>query len=475
MGGSAAETIRQSRDRLTGQPQERQHSAAAWRDAGPTAPGERRNRNFLKRQRSLPARAETIGLGRAAHAIERDRPWSEPPHAKEVGERLSVSSRNLLGYKNCKHPIGEGDKSCIGWEFETGSINKGRWLNMRSALYYPHTEIQSHFLLSTSLLLWDKVQFIVPYPGYTPGYDSKDMARAVELIGEQHYPTEQEKKRTHEFVEDFVTRQLPDAFVYREANFGQYRIYPEKLLPETWNLLEEANLAARPVSNYGVPLNQVSGLAVMSLLADCCAGSTRIRVTDRSAAYTTVMGLLKDQPDAVMNEADQAYEKLVPVSLKVVDVEEVGLKRLIDFREREAKSAGHAVRDLRHRYVAALETYAKQLSEVKHDKSDEAEILRQFEEDMKDDLANLRDELRLGKKEVVFTREVVGTVLAGATSIAAVASGLPAELTAGALTWAGLPAAAFGGFSVRNKYQAARRKILQNHPMAYIYQLDPST
>jgi hypothetical protein len=34
------ETIRQPRDRLKGQPQERQHSAAERRDAGPTAPGE---------------------------------------------------------------------------------------------------------------------------------------------------------------------------------------------------------------------------------------------------------------------------------------------------------------------------------------------------------------------------------------------------------------------------------------------------
>ena len=39
-GRSEAETIRQPRDRLKGQPQERQHSAAARRDAGPTAPGE---------------------------------------------------------------------------------------------------------------------------------------------------------------------------------------------------------------------------------------------------------------------------------------------------------------------------------------------------------------------------------------------------------------------------------------------------
>jgi hypothetical protein len=36
----AATATRRRRDRLRGQPQERQHSAAVRRDAGPTAPGE---------------------------------------------------------------------------------------------------------------------------------------------------------------------------------------------------------------------------------------------------------------------------------------------------------------------------------------------------------------------------------------------------------------------------------------------------
>ena len=39
-GEREAETTRHPRDRLKGQPQERQHSAAVRRDAGPTAPGE---------------------------------------------------------------------------------------------------------------------------------------------------------------------------------------------------------------------------------------------------------------------------------------------------------------------------------------------------------------------------------------------------------------------------------------------------
>jgi len=46
MGAASAETIRQPRDRSKGQPQERQHSAAIRRDAGPTAPGERLKSDF---------------------------------------------------------------------------------------------------------------------------------------------------------------------------------------------------------------------------------------------------------------------------------------------------------------------------------------------------------------------------------------------------------------------------------------------
>jgi hypothetical protein len=56
MDGAPAETIRQPRDRLKGQPQEHQHSAASWRDAGPTAPGKGCR---CERQGWKPACAET--------------------------------------------------------------------------------------------------------------------------------------------------------------------------------------------------------------------------------------------------------------------------------------------------------------------------------------------------------------------------------------------------------------------------------
>ena len=52
MGGSAAETIRQPRDRLKGQPQERQHSAAAQAGRGTDCP--RRGVQYFLREGSSP-------------------------------------------------------------------------------------------------------------------------------------------------------------------------------------------------------------------------------------------------------------------------------------------------------------------------------------------------------------------------------------------------------------------------------------
>src|SRR5215472_12970300 len=111
--------------------------------------------------------------------------------------------------------------------------------SMRSALYYPHTQLRSNFLLSTSLLLWDRVQFIVPHSGYKPQYKNRDVARAVEIIGEQHYPTDAEKQQVHDFIADFVSRPLPEAFIYRkrkQESLLAFRIFHEKFFDKTWDL-----------------------------------------------------------------------------------------------------------------------------------------------------------------------------------------------------------------------------------------------
>ena len=104
---------------------------------------------------------------------------------------------------------------------------------MRSALYYPHTEIRSESLMKSSPMLWDRVHIIVPFDDYKLQYASSESQQCFDLIGKCHYPSPDERQRTHELIEDFATRRLPDSFSYFSVQSSNetYEVYPQKLLP----------------------------------------------------------------------------------------------------------------------------------------------------------------------------------------------------------------------------------------------------
>lgn len=351
---------------------------------------------------------------------------------------------------------------------------------MRSALYYPHTRIQNEELLKTALLLWDQLELIVPDPGYKGIYHDKRIAKAVEMIGVAHFPTEAEKKQAHERIKDFCderTGPLPEAFFYQsrkpfDPDFG---IYPEKLLDETWTLLKEAKLARRSESYpANISFTTPAGLSIMTILADCCAGKTRSRVTDIGVAYATLTGLLGSRRAAKLSDASSpSDEHLVPITLEVINLGSVGLDKLIDFRERENAGSGHAIRDLRHRYVDRIESYVKKLAATKGSASDQVEIKREFTSDMKDDLAALRDELRFARNDALFSKEMLVSILAAVGSVAVAAFGVPFAVPE--VVTAGGGVVTVGGLlGVRNKYLASRRSVLEKHPMAYLYEMQSS-
>jgi hypothetical protein len=157
----------------------------------------------------------------------------------------------------------------------------------------------------------------------------------------------------------------------------------------------------------------------------------------------------------------------------VINTGSLGIQTLIEFREREEKESGHTLRDLRHRYVANLETYVKRLTTEGGSPSDAKEIKRQFADDMRIDLAQLKKELGSSGREALLSKDILLTVFAAAESIAAWAFGMPVPI-AGTLTAAGLPASLIGGAAAANKYNAARRTTMQKHPMAYLYELKGS-
>jgi hypothetical protein len=341
---------------------------------------------------------------------------------------------------------------------------------MRSALYYPHTEIRSESLLKTALMLWDRLYVIVPWEDYAPNYSSALAARSFELIGKCHFPSLAEKKQAHELVEDFATRPLPKAFNYVSAHDPNeiYEVYPQKLLPETWNTLQQAGLAGSALINADYPTASPTGLSLMSLLADCCAGDSMVRVTDRSAAYASLAGLLTESSSDSI-DASETRESLLALNLRVTNADQIPLTKWIQFREREEASAdGHHVRDLRHRFVEKIEGQATKIASAKSG-AQRTEIQTQIEEDMRDDYKSLREALKLEAWQILPTKEIVVSVLGGIAALGGLALNTVIPLP-DVVTGTGALASIGGLIASKSKYVNARRKVLREHPVSYLYE-----
>jgi hypothetical protein len=374
---------------------------------------------------------------------------------------------------------------------------------MLSAVYYPHTtlhveDIAAQRVLKRSLLLWDELEFIVPFPGFRAVYQDAQISRAIELVGVNHYPTHEEKRLAHEQIEDLVTTpDLPEVFFVRGPHSETYDIYPEKLLPETWDLIQQSRLAVRADAPAPLPepgfsraerrshyptffsTSGQAGLAVMSILADCCAGTTRNRVTDRSDSYAKLTSLLaqnaketqlRDRIVDISLRSAPDEELLIALKLSLLDVDSFDIGKLIEFRELEAREAGHTLRDLRHRYVKRIEEQVKKAATTAATGTDIEQLEREFAQECKDDVAALQQELGMERRSALLSKDVLITIIAGAGSLALALFAnqfhVPTVFTLG-----GLPITAGGLFSARDKFVKSRSDLLRKHPMAFLHEL----
>ncbi len=320
------------------------------------------------------------------------------------------------------------------------------------------------------MLMWDNLEFIVPYERFRPHYTDREIAEAVDLIGIMREPTREEKTKAHEAIEEFATRSLPSSFYYQAQGPGtwlRYGMYPQKLLPETWDMLSRLGLIGARADGPDYPLEDTAGLAFMSILTDCCAGQTLARVTDRKRAYAALTNLLVD--DSVGNTDRQDHlESVIPLTLSVVKTDEIPLNRLIALRKREMRSGGNELRDLRHRYVKRISEHIK-LLEIQQTTGDVKELNRQFKDDMKEDLRILKQELGFAGRESLSSKEIVVTAVGAFSAAVLVKYGIPIDL-AGVVTGGGTATTIGGLFATWNKYSATRRNIMRKYPMAYMFE-----
>lgn len=115
-------------------------------------------------------------------------------------------------------------------------------------------------------------------------------------------PSDAQKRDAHARVEELATGALPKAFFYQEKTSGEEGyMFAGKLMPETWLMLSELGLRGTEDGEQ-YRLEDAMGLTLMSIVADCCAGETKARVTDRTLAYRKLNGILLEK--GVLKEAD---------------------------------------------------------------------------------------------------------------------------------------------------------------------------
>jgi hypothetical protein len=345
---------------------------------------------------------------------------------------------------------------------------------MRSALYYPHTDIPTETLMKTALLTWDKVHTIIPDKDYKPSYNqnnqmteasAKAMAKAWELIGEGLVATQEEQKIAHDSIVEMLNTSVPEQIRFLAdqdlATQRIYEIWPQKFAAETFRLMEQHSLTRAPLPNGDYPFTHEGGVLIMSKLADAIAGTQFARVTDQSLAF----GMTADRI------ADQAAEQAVVMTLDLVDASQFSLDKLVKFREGNEKGSC----ELRENYAKAVEAHVAELKTLTTQRQRDDKN-RQFKNDMQRDLETLGKAITGNKLQMVLKPVIVTTLVAAGTGLAVAHGGLPT-----ALYVAGTAALGVSATEVADKvaklveqgfgYSKKQREAMAKHPMAYMYQL----
>ena len=329
---------------------------------------------------------------------------------------------------------------------------------MESALYFPFTEPhREEQFLKNALFLWNSVDFIVPYRDFSTHQSDNEMAEAFEIIRHNYVPTDKDKQRIHAELVDFCNGAVPDSLIFKPKEVRPYGFYPQKLLPETWDLLANSNLAKIAAKDGEVTSAETTalfGYYMMSVVAVCCANGRKRLVTDDNDPYRTLANILTDTPSTSDVVDDSWHGRLVAMTLGAPDLTEVPLQRLLALRKRDEQ----LLISMRRTFAGALDKAVLDISKNAGNPNIARDVVKEFTHSMERDLRDLKVALGRSAASAILSPEGGVTVL---SAIAAVATAQP---LAGIVTLGGL-------FKSLNNYQDRRRKILSEHPSAWLYEV----
>lgn len=301
-----------------------------------------------------------------------------------------------------------------------------------TAVYYPHTVIGDCETLRSALLLWDRLEFIVPERDYKlrspDNYALVD--EALELIGDPKPPSYEQMTQAHNTIEDLITSKLPKDFLLEAApEKDRYLVFPEKFLDETWTLIRDSGLGVPDTKNEfeDWSMSKSLGLSMMSILAEACAGTQKRTVTDRTIAYQSLANSLANVYGGEFGVDNHNFDRLVTTTIKIVDPAQFSLAELIDFRKREIGD-GEEFTKLRHNYLSKIDECVRQLSNCRA-VSDIEQVHKVFAESMESDFLELKSALRKRRNDTILSTEV-GVGLLALAGMAVTPWTLPSGLLA---------------------------------------------
>lgn len=332
---------------------------------------------------------------------------------------------------------------------------------MRSALYYPFTAPERESFVKTSLFLWDTVDFIVPWHDFMPRGSSPDEAEALELIARPYVPTDSDKRNAHEEFEKICEGEIMDQLMFDLSNPQSiYGFYPQKLLPETWELLAESRLASVSKSKDGVltaSTNALFGYYMMSVLAVCCANDRKRLVTDNHDPYRALANIMVDEKPSKVDK-DDWLGRLIAISLSGPNFEDVPLKQLVELRKNE----NQLLQEMRRSFTAGVDETASSIAAHSNNPNIVRELVNGFTDKVEKDLVELKRALNRSATSLLLSKEC-------AVSVATYAAGIIASPFTGGLSIAGGAVITAGGLTnALMSYQDRRRKLLREHPTSWL-------
>jgi hypothetical protein len=117
------------------------------------------------------------------------------------------------------------------------------------------------------------------------------------------------------------------------------------------------------------------------------------------------------------------HDRLVTISLEVLDGRAVSMRSLVAMRRREHRGRSEYA-DFRHRYITSLQEHVARVATEARSPADVRELNRQFKQELRHDLKELRRELRLAGTKALFSKEVAVSALILAGAMTAPVAGL---------------------------------------------------